>query len=147
MEKKNLVTNVGLAAMIAALCDTHSLVATQANPVYLQLGSLDTAVTVTDEALSAVITATDMTIATGLVEGVSPVDPQVTTTIADDTMQLTHTWTNGSGGTVTVEEIGVFDGATGSGTDEMLSHALTGSKPVLDTETFEATYKLVISRP
>ena len=46
----------------------------------------------------------------------------------------THEWTNGSGGSVTVREVGIFD-ATPSGGNMLMRHVYSGDKVILDTES------------
>ena len=122
---KNLVTNAGFA-LLASLCGDAAAVPF----TYIAVGTDSTAVAVTDTTLTAEITDTGLERAAGTVS-------RVTTTVTNDTYQITKTWT--ATGSKTIEEVGVFNAAS-DGT--MLSHALTTSKAVESGETLTATYKL-----
>ena len=125
----NMVVNGGLGLITARLQASSSAVAN-----YMAVGSGTTAVGASQTTL-----ATETTDG-GLERGTGAVSQQTTTT-ANDTYQITKTWT--ASGTKTVEEIGVFNDAT-AGT--MLSRVLTGSRTLYAGDTFTDTYKLVLVR-
>lgn len=122
---KNAVMTVGFA-QLALLCGD----ATAVPFTYLAVGTSTTAVAINQTTLVAETTTSGLGRAAGTVS-------RVTTTGANDTYQITKTWT--ASGSVTVEEVGVFNDAS-AGT--MLSRALTTSKAVVSGETITCTYKL-----
>lgn len=124
----NIVTNVGKAQLALLTGDASAVPFT-----YLALGTSSTAVAATDTTLGAEITDSGLERAVGTVS-------RVTTTVTNDTFQITKTWT--ATGSKTVEEVGVFNAAS---TGTMLSHALTTSKPVSSGETITGTYQLRFS--
>ena len=124
-EVKNLVVNAGLAQLALLAGDASATPFT-----YLAVGTSTTAVAASQTALQAEITDT------GLARAAATVS-RVTTTVTNDTLQLTYTWT--ASGSVTVEEIGVFN-ASSSGT--MLSRALTGTTSLVSGDQIQATYKV-----
>lgn len=95
---------------------------------YLAVGTSSTAVSAGQTALQAEITDTGLERASGTVS-------RTTTTVTNDTYQITKTWT--ATGTKAVEEIGVFN-ASSSGT--MLGRALTSTKTLTNGEQLIATY-------
>jgi len=127
-EVKNLVTNAGFAQLALLAGDASATPFT-----YLAVGTSATAPAVTDTTLNAEITDSGLERASGTVS-------RVTTTVTNDTYQITYTWT--VSGSKTIEEVGVFNDAS-AGT--MLSHALTTSKAVTSGETLTGLYKLQIS--
>lgn len=100
---------------------------------YLAVGTSSTAVSAGQTALVAEITDSGLERASGTVS-------RTTTTVTNDTYQITKTWT--ASGTKTVEEIGVFN-ASSSGT--MLGRALTGSKALSSGEQLIATYTVAFA--
>lgn len=126
----NTVVTVGKALITSRLGQSSDAVA-----AYIALGTSSTAVSAGQTALQA------ETSATGLGRALATFS-QATTTTTNDTFQLTKEFTNTSGGTVVVEEIGVFN-ASSSGT--MLSRALTGTKSISNGESITATYTLALS--
>lgn len=122
---KNLVTDAGIA-QLALLCGD----ATATPFTYIALGSSSTAVAGSDTALTSEIASGGLSRAAGTVS-------RVTTTLANDTYQVTKTFT--ASATLTIEELGIFN-ASSSGT--LLSHALTGTKQVTSLDTLVVTYKL-----
>jgi hypothetical protein len=124
-EVKNLVTNAGFAQLALLAGDASATPFT-----YLAVGTSSTAPAVTDTTLTAEITTGGLERAAGTVS-------RVTTTVTNDTYQITYTWT--ASASHTVEEVGVFNAAS-AGT--MLSHALTTSKAVTNSETLTGTYRL-----
>lgn len=124
----NLVVNAGLAQLALLTGDAAAVPFT-----YIAVGSSSAAVAATDTALTTEIVASGLERAAGTVS-------RQTTTAANDTYQITHTWT--ATGSVTVEEVGVFNAAS-AGT--MLSRALTTTKALATDETLVGTYKLVFA--
>ena len=125
---KNIVTNAGKAQLALLAGD-----ATATPFTYIGLGSSATAVVGTDTQLTAEIASGGLSRASGTVS-------RVTTSTTNDTYQVTKTFT--ASATLTVEELGVFNAAS---TGTMLSHALTGTKQVMSTDTIVVTYKLQFS--
>lgn len=124
----NLVVSAG-KAQLALLCGDAS-----ATPfTYLAVGTSTTATSAGQTALQAEITDTGLERAAGTVS-------RTTTTVTNDTYQVTYTWT--ATGSKTVEEIGVFNAAS-SGT--MLSRALTSTKTLTNGEQIIATYTLAFA--
>lgn len=119
----NIITSAGKAQLALLAGD-----ATATPFTYLAVGTSSTAVAVGDTTLNAEITDTGLARAAGTVS-------RTTTTVTNDTLQITYTWT--ATGSKTIEEIGVFN-ASSSGT--MLSHALTGSNSVVNTNTLSASF-------
>ena len=124
-EVENLVTNAGFAQLALLAGDASAVPFT-----YLAVGTSSTTPAVTDTTLTAETTTNGLERAAGTVS-------RVTTTVTNDTYQVVKTWT--ATGSVTVEEVGVFNAAS---TGTMLSHALTGTKAVTSGETLTGTYKL-----
>lgn len=125
----NLVVNAGLAELANLTGD----VSTPTAFTYIAVGSNSAAVDATQTTLSTEIVASGLERAAGTVS-------RQTTTATNDTYQITHTWT--ATGSVTVEEVGVFNAAS-AGT--MLSRALTTTKALATDETLVGTYKLVFA--
>jgi len=100
---------------------------------FLAVGTSTTAVAATQTALQAEI------VDSGLARAAATVS-RVTTTVTNDTLQLTYTWS--VTGTKTVEEVGIFNDAT---TGTMLGRALTTSKAVVNGDTLQITYKVKFS--
>lgn len=121
----NAVMTVGFA-QLALLCGDASAVPF----TYIAVGTSSTAVAINQTSLVAETTTSGLERAAGTVS-------RVTTTGTNDTYQITKTWT--ASGSVTVEEVGVFNDSS-AGT--MLSRALTTSKEVVSGETITCTYKL-----
>jgi hypothetical protein len=66
---------------------------------------------------------------------------QATTTIANDTLRFTKTWT--AGASITIRELGVFN-ASSSGT--MLARkVLAGDKNITSGETYALTYDVIFA--
>lgn len=121
----NGITDAGKAQMALLAGDASATPFT-----YLEVGTSSTSFSASQTALQAAITDS------GLARAAATVS-RVTTTVTNDTLQLTYTWT--SSGTKTVEEIGIFN-ASSAGT--MLGRALTGSKPVISGALLVATYQV-----
>ena len=124
-EVNNLVTNAGFAQLALLAGDASATPFT-----YLAVGTSNTAPAVGNTTLVAEITDTGLARAAGTVS-------RVTTSVTNDTYQVTYTWT--ATGSKTIEEVGVFN-ASSAGT--MLSRALTTSKPLLNGESLIGTYRL-----
>ena len=124
-EVKNLVTTVGFAQLALLAGDAAAVPFT-----YLAVGTSSTAVNIADTTLTAEITTNGLERAAGAVS-------RVDTTGTNDTYKITKTWT--ATGSVTVEEVGVFNAGSGG---TMLSHALTGTKAVTNGETLTGEYLL-----
>lgn len=119
----NIVTSAGKAQIALLIGDASATPFT-----YLAVGTATTAVAVGQTALGAEITDTGLARASGTVS-------RTTTTVTNDTYQITYTWT--ASGSKTVEEVGVFN-ASSAGT--MLSRALTTTKSIVNGETLATTY-------
>jgi hypothetical protein len=115
----NLIVNAGLAGLIAC-----------ADFKYIALGTGTTAVAASQTALAAEITDSGLQ----RVEGTVTI---ITTTVTNDTKQITYTFT--ATGTKAIEEVGIFSAAS-AGT--MLSRALTSTKTLVSGEKLVVTYKL-----
>ena len=125
---ENVVTNAGKAQLALLAGDASAVPFT-----YLAVGTSSSAVAATDTTLTAEVTTNGLERAVGTVS-------RITTTATNDTLQITKTWT--ATGSVTVEEVGVFNAAS-AGT--MLSHALTGTKAVTTGETLTGSYTLAFA--
>jgi hypothetical protein len=123
----NLVVDAGLAFLSGLLGGTGTV------PTYIALGTDDTAVAGNQTTLVAEITDSGLERATGTVS-------QETTTVTDDSYQITKTFT--ATGSKTIEEAGIFNDPS-AGT--MLSRALTTSKAIANGEQIAVTYKLVFA--
>lgn len=124
----NLVVSAGKAQLALLAGD-----ATATPFTYVAVGTSSTAVSAGQTALQAETTTNGLQRASGTVG-------RTTTTVTNDTLQITKTFT--ASGTVAVEEIGIFN-ASSSGT--MLSRALTSTKTVLNGETLACTYTLAFA--
>lgn len=124
----NGITNAGKAQLALLAGDASATPFT-----YLAVGTSATAFAASQTALQAEVTDT------GLARAAATVS-RVTTTVTNDTLQLTYTWT--ASGTKSLEEIGVFN-ASSNGT--MLGRALTGTKGMLNGDQLVATYQVKFS--
>jgi len=124
----NLVVSAGKALLASLAGDASAVPFT-----YLALGTSSTAASVGQTTLVAEIADT------GLARAAATVS-RVTTTVTNDTLQLVYTWT--ASGSKTVEEVGVFNAASGG---TMLSRALTTSKILVNNDTFIVTYKVTFA--
>ena len=122
---KNVFTNAGKAQAALLYGDASATPFT-----YIAVGTSSSAAAATDTTLGAEITDSGLERAAGTVS-------RVTTTVTNDTFQITKMWT--ASGTKTVEEVGVFN-ANSAGT--MGNRALTGSKGVNSGETLTGTYQV-----
>lgn len=124
----NIITNVGKAQIALLAGDATAIPFT-----YLAVGTSNTAVAATDTTLTAEISTSGLARAAGTVS-------RVTTTTTNDTYQVTYTWT--ASGSVTVEEVGVFNAAS---VGTMLGHALTTTKTLANTDILQGTYQVKFS--
>lgn len=125
----NLIVNLGKATIAGLVGNTGS----QTAFTYLALGTSTTAVAAAQTALQA------ETVVSGLARAAAAV-ARTTTNVANDTLTLTKTFT--SGGSATIEEIGVFN-ASSSGV--MLGRALTTSKILTSGDTIACTYNVIFT--
>lgn len=124
----NLVVDAGLAQLALLTGDASATPFT-----YIAVGTSSTAVAANQTTLVAETTTNGLERAAGTVS-------RTTTTVTNDTYRITKTWT--ATGSVTVEEVGVFNDAS-AGT--MLSRALTTTKAVSSGETLTGTYSLIFA--
>ena len=125
---ENVVTNAGKAQLALLAGDASAVPFT-----YLAVGTSATAVAATDTTLTAEVTTNGLERAAGTVS-------RITTTATNDTFQITKTWT--ATGSVSVEEVGVFNAAS-AGT--ILSNLLKGTKAVTTGETLTGQYTLAFA--
>lgn len=124
----NLIVSAGKAQLALLAGDASATPFT-----YIAVGSSSTAVAIGQTALSAEIAASGLTRASASVS-------RTTTTVTNDTLTLSKTFT--ATGSVTVEEVGVFNDSS-AGT--MLGRALTTTKSLVDTETLTIIYNVVFA--
>lgn len=125
----NLIVSAGKAAMAGLVGNTGAVTAF----TFLAVGTSNTAVAVGQTALQAELSTLGLSRVAATVS-------RVTTTVTNDTLQLTTAW-NVSGST-TVEEIGVFNA---SSVGIMLGRALTTSKAVSNGDTLTGTYQIIFA--
>lgn len=123
---QNLITNVGKAEFAGLVANLGGLTA----PAYIALGSSATAPTVTDTTLTAEISTSGLGRAAATVT-------RVTISVTNDTIQYFKSFT--ATGTVTINEIGIFDALS---VGNMITHALTTSQPVINTNVVNVTYQI-----
>lgn len=124
----NIVTNAGLAQLASLAGDGG------ATPfAYIAVGTSNTAPAAGQTALSAEITTGGLARAAGTTS-------RTTTTVTNDTFQITYTWT--ASASHTVEEVGVFTASSGG---TMLSRALTTTKSIVADQTLTGVYRLKFS--
>lgn len=127
----NTVTTVGKAA----LANLGGGLASQTAWTKMGLGSSASAPSAGDTDLNSRITATGMAQTTA-----------GTISVSTSTLTLDHTWINGSGGNVTVQEVGVFNSTTGVyANGVMLAHSLTNSHVVGDGQSLRIVYNIPIA--
>lgn len=124
----NGITNAGKALLASLAGDASAVPFT-----YLAVGTSSTAFGASQTALQAEITDSGFARAAGTVT-------RTTTSVTNDTLQVTKTWT--ATGAKTIEEIGLFNDSS-AGT--MLGRALTGTKTMATDETLAATYKVAFA--
>lgn len=125
----NTIANAGLAVVSGLVGNVDA----QTAFTYLAVGSDSTAE-------SAAHTALQTEITTNGLERAAATVTRETTTQTNDTLQLYKVWT--ASGSVTVEEIGIFNDAS-AGT--MLGRKLTTTKSLASGETLTATYQIIFS--
>ncbi len=123
----NTITNLGKAAMAGLTGNTGAVTAF----TYLATGTSNTAPSASQTTLGAETTTLGLARASATVS-------RVTTTQTNDTLQLTYTWN--VSGTITIEEIGIFN-ASSSGI--MLGRALTTSKALVNGDQLVGTYQVI----
>lgn len=101
---------------------------------YIAIGTDNTAFASTQTGLIAQHTNAD---AVGTVDDSSPDAPY---------LQLVKTGFTFGGGAVTIYEFGVFDGATGSGTDNMLCRSVGSGVACGVSDTLDVTIKVTIQQ-
>jgi len=122
-------TNAGFAAVAGLVGNTGSV-----NPfTYLALGTGSTAAAPTQTALVAEITDTGLARASATVS-------RVTTTVANDTLQLLKEWT--ATGVKILREIGGFNAAAAG---DMLARKVFAALTTEDTMVVKMTYKFPFS--
>lgn len=119
----NTITNAGKAQVALLAGDASGVPFT-----YIAVGTSNTAPAASQTALQAEITDTGLARAAGTFS-------RTTTTVTNDTYNLTYTWS--VSGSKTVEEVGIFN-ASSSGT--MLGRALTSSKSLVNGDSLIGTY-------
>lgn len=124
----NGITNAGKAQLALLAGDATAVPFT-----YLEVGTSATAFGASQTTLVAEITDT------GLARVAATVT-RVTTTVTNDTLQLTGNWS--VTGAKTVEEVGMFN-ASSSGT--MLGRALTGTKVLANLDVYTIIYQVKMS--
>lgn len=125
----NLIVSAGKAAIAGLVGNTGAITAFS----YLAVGSSNTAVSIGQTALQAEISTNGLTRASASVS-------RTTTTVTNDTLTLIKSFS--VSGSSTVEEIGVFNDPSAG---IMLGRALTGSKSVVNGDTFLCTYNIIFS--
>lgn len=122
--------NLGMDARLAVVAGLYGNTGSQTAFTYLALGTSATAVSSSQTALVAEIVDTGLARASATVS-------RVTTTVTNDTTQLTYTWT--ASGSKTINEIGYFNASSGG---VMGGRALTGAITVANGVTITATYRI-----
>jgi len=125
---ENTITNTGKAEEALLVSGEWGIAFT-----YLAVGTDSTAAAATQTALEAETTTNGLERAAATVT-------LVTTTTADDTMNLEKTWT--ASWTVIVEEIGIFNAASAG---IMLGRQVTGTKTINSGESLQGTYQIIFS--
>jgi len=120
----NIVTSAGKAQIALLAGDAAAVPFT-----FLELGLSNTAPVIGQTALVSAI------VDSGLVRSAASVS-RVTTTVTNDTLQLSFTWT--ATGSRSVEEVGQFNAGSGG---VMLGRALTGTKSLANGNIFTVTYR------
>jgi hypothetical protein len=124
-EVNNIVTNAGFAQLALLTGDGSATPFT-----YIAVGTSTTAPAVGNTTLAAEITTGGLARAGGTTS-------RTTTTVTNDTYQITYTWT--ASASHTVEEVGVFNASSGG---TMLSRALTTTKTIIADQTLTGVYRL-----
>lgn len=129
---RNTITNSGKHIALSLLFTTSD------KPKkfgWLAVGSSATAVAATDRTLATEITGS------GLGRAAATIN-QTKTTVAMDSINFHYKWT--AAGTVTVQEIGVFNTSTQNAVT-LLGRKIISSKTLASSETLTADYKIVMS--
>lgn len=126
--KGNLITQVGMAVVAARIGGVA-----MDEVKYLAVGTGDTAADPTDDDMEAEITTG------GLARAAATVS-RVTTTVANDTLQLLYTWTASAAHAVT--ELGAFNDASAG---IMLNHKVFSVINIADTDQLKMTVKFPIT--
>ena len=124
------LTNTGFAAAAGRIGDIGSISAFD----YIANGSGSTAAAATDTGLGSENSG-------GGTDIIQVTPTRVTTSVTNDTLQLSNTWT--STGTKTINEVGVFNAAS-SGL--MIARSVTAAtRSVANGDTYQATYKIQLA--
>lgn len=124
----NTITNTGKAAISNLIQGNRTAYFTR-----IAIGSSSTAAAAANTALAAEITSPSLA-------RVASTASRVTTTVTNDTAQLVHTFT--STATQAVQEVGVFDSASGG---TMISRTTFTAKNLTSGDTLQITHKIVTS--
>ena len=128
----NLITNAGLVAMGAATFDSSD----STKFTYIAVGSGSTAADPTDTALGTELSGNGMSRASGSYSS-------STTTVANDTKSISHTFT-ASGASATIAETGVFSAAS-AGT--MINrYVLPSAITISDGSSIQITHEFQVAR-
>lgn len=135
INNSNLIPTVGKAL----IADFIGAINTPAAAVFIAIGTSSQAPAAGDIKLIAESNATgfERTDATAN-------KSLVTQTTANDTMQIFWTFTNNSGGTIVIEETGLFN-ATGLDSPTLQARALTASQSIANGDTLKITFKIKIA--
>lgn len=125
----NVITNAGKAAEAGLISGVGGVAAF----TYLAIGTSATTPTAADTALNAELSVD------GLARHAATVT-LITTSVANDTLQLNYLWT--ASNSHTIQEAGIFNDPT---TGTMLGHLLTGAKSVVSGDQFNFTYTVQLS--
>lgn len=132
----NTITNQGLAVTADLLGQVGE--ASNVGFQWLAVGDSGTAHGSGDTSLNNEITApTDL-------DRASATSSRVTTSVASDTLQLVHTFTNSSSNQITVKETGMFDTST-EDSGNMLGAVTFSDKNLENNDTLKITYKVQVS--
>jgi len=127
-ETDNLIVNDGLTAAV----DSGGVNVFD----YLALGTDSTSPTASDSALGSELSSNGLSRTQGSVS-------QITTNVSNDTHEVTNTFTYTASSSTAVEEVGLFEQASGG---TMFARALTGTKTVnTNGETIDVTYEITAS--
>lgn len=126
---KNLITNAGMAEVANLMGNVSSPTAF----TYLAVGTGATAAAATDTTLQTEITDS------GLARAAATMS-RVTTSVANDTVQLVKSWT--VSGTKAITECGILNAAS---VGTLLSRQVFSAVNVVSGDTFQVTYKVQVS--
>lgn len=128
----NMITNSGLVALGAAAFDSSN----NAKFTYIALGSGNAAASATDTSLVTELTGNGMARSQGSYA-------QSTTTVANDTKSLSHTFT-ASGASATIAETGVFSASSGG--VMMNRFVLPSAITISDGSSVQVTHEFQVAR-